>query len=235
MGALKDAARKARRMLHAAQGRDLWFDRQVRWNFVRLGSEYGGWSIRPELLSRHSVVYTFGVGDDVTFDLALIHKFGVHVHAFDPTPRSLAWVKAQTFPPEFHFHPIGIADFDGTARFVMRHADPTWNSYNLSQDTNGAHEVVEAPVKRLSTIMRELGHDHVDLLKLDIEGAEYGVLTDLLQGAVRPPQLLVEFHYWEGAKERVPQTDGAIRALNAAGYKIFARSPVGPEFSFGLG
>lgn len=35
-------------------------------------------------------------------------------------------------------------------------------------------------VRRLDTLMRELGHDTVDLVKIDVEGFEWGVLNSLL-------------------------------------------------------
>ena len=35
-------------------------------------------------------------------------------------------------------------------------------------------------VKRLTTIMRELGHEWVDVLKIDIEGHEWPVLEDMI-------------------------------------------------------
>src|SRR5438309_1074360 len=84
---------------------------------VRLGSEYGGWTIRPDRLESSSIVYSFGVGEDVSFDLALIARFGATIHAFDPTPRSSAWVMAQRLPSAFVFHEWGIANFDGLTTF----------------------------------------------------------------------------------------------------------------------
>ena len=41
--------------------------------------------------------------------------------------------------------------------------------------------------------MREREHDHIDWLKMDIEGAEYRVLSDLLDRHVRISWLSVEF------------------------------------------
>ena len=40
---------------------------------------------------------------------------------------------------------------------------------------------LEVPCVDLATLMRRNGDNHIDLLKLDIEGAEYGVLDDLLR------------------------------------------------------
>src|SRR5207248_3092074 len=88
-----------------------------------------------------------------------------------------------------------------------------------------------APVCRLSTAMRELEHTRIDLLKMDVEGAEYAVLQDMLAGGIRPRQLLVEFHHrFRGVGRRA--TTRALRALDIAGYRIFHVSPTGREFAF---
>ncbi|HEX7718479.1 MAG TPA: hypothetical protein VF389_01635, partial [Woeseiaceae bacterium] len=46
----------------------------------------GGWWFHPDTLHIDSIVYSFGIGEDVEFDLFLIERFGLVVHAFDPTP-----------------------------------------------------------------------------------------------------------------------------------------------------
>ena len=51
------------------------------------------------------------------FDLQLIDSLGVTVHAFDPTPRSVEWVKEQELPQEFIFHPVGLAAENGFMSF----------------------------------------------------------------------------------------------------------------------
>ena len=84
---------------------------------------------------------------------------------------------------------------------------------------------------RLGTILKMLGHSCIDLLKMDIEGAEYDVLADLLTQRIPVKQILVEFHHrWP--QIGVDKTRQAIHALNAAGYKIFSVSPGGEEYSF---
>jgi hypothetical protein len=79
--------------------------------------------------------------------------------------------------------------------------------------------------------MRGFGHERVDLLKLDIEGAEYDVLADLLSSTIRIGQLLVEFHHLK-SKPAQAATRKAVAALNAAGYLITAISDLGVESSF---
>ena len=49
--------------------------------------------------------------------------------------------------------------------------------------------------RRLMTIATMLGHTHINLLKMDIEGAEYTSSSDRLSSGLQIEQLLVEFHY----------------------------------------
>ena len=111
----KDGLRRMRRRVQSALGRDLYVPIEVRCPVAVLGSDYGRWGVCAERLDSRSVVYRFGVGADVSFDLALIQRWDLHVHAFDPTPRSIAWVRRQKLPEPFHFHELGLADYDGVA------------------------------------------------------------------------------------------------------------------------
>jgi FkbM family methyltransferase len=169
------------------------------------------------------------VGEEISFDLELIHRFGVTVHAFDPTPRSIAWVQSRTLPPEFVFHSYGIAGQDGLRRFSPP-ANQNFVSHTLlERDT--PWPTVEVQVRRISSVQQILGHARIDLLKMDIEGAEYEVIDDLLAGPVPVRQLLVEFHHrWP--EVGIAKTRTAIRKLNAAGYRIFSISPSGEEYGF---
>ncbi|MEX2215041.1 MAG: FkbM family methyltransferase [Phycisphaeraceae bacterium] len=194
------------------------------------GSLDGLWCISPRGLSESSIVYSLGVGTDISFDLSLIEVFGLNVWAFDPTPKSLQWLQGQTLPDEFHIVPAGIADYDGEATFAPP-IDPQHVSHTMLDRPATASQAITVPVKTLNTIMRELGHSRIDLLKMDIEGAEYAVLDAMLASTLRPAQLLVEFHH------RFPgvglnRTKQALRKLNAAGYRLFHVSESEMEFGF---
>ena len=95
----------------------------------------------------------------------------------------------------------------------------------------GASGSTEVPAKTLTTIMKDLGHERIDVLKMDIEGAEYSVLEGLLGSAVRPVQILVEFHHRFSSLNK-SQTLKAIRELRQAGYALAHISSTGREFSF---
>ena len=221
-----DPVWRAKRLVRQALGSELRYFPQVRVPKQRCG----GWWFSPEGLSRDSVVYSLGVGEDIGFDLALIERFGASVHAFDPTPGAVQWVKSRHLPAELHFHQLGIADFDGVAEFSAPVAEGNV-CFTLLEREGGRGPSIQADVRRLPTILAELGHDHIDLLKMDIEGAEYTVIPDLVRSGIPVRQILVEFHhrFRNVGNER---TREAVELLLAAGFRILHISASGREYSF---
>jgi hypothetical protein len=73
----------------------------------------------------------------------------------------------------------------------------------------------------------------VDMLKIDVEGAEYLILDGLREGDSLPKQLLVEYHHrFPGiGKQRTAESISKLRQL---GYRIFAISETGREVCFVL-
>ncbi len=192
----------------------------VRVRVWRLGSGDGEWAMAD---CTPGVVYSCGVGKDIRFERDLLTRMPCELHAFDPTPVAIRWIQSQQLPAGFHFHEWGIAGTDGTARFSL----PTGHNVSFVMSQDG----VEAPVKRISTLMRELNHTRIDVLKMDIEGAEYAVLQDIVRTRPDIGQILVEFHH------RMPghtlrETEEAIRGLRSIGYEIFDISPRGSEYGF---
>lgn len=160
-------------------------------NIMYFGSEYGGWHLDTSLISDKSIIWSAGVGTDISFDLTLMGHTNVTIHAFDPTPRCLKWLAGQTLPKTFIMHEYGISNTDGIKRFEF----PEKEEYvSFKESENKGIPTIELPVKKVSTIMKALNHDKIDVLKMDIEGSEYAVIDELLSNKILPIQLLVEFH-----------------------------------------
>jgi FkbM family methyltransferase len=210
-------------------GREPWHFVQVHVAHRGLGSSYGQWTVCLAGLSSQSIVYSFGAGEDISFDLALIDMFGLTVYAFDPTPQSVYWVRKQQLPASFHLVEYGLADRDGLAKFYAP-SNPNFVSHTMLE-VEGAGEYVEVPVRRLVTLATMLNHTDIDVLKLDIEGAEYTALPDILSSNLSIRQILVEFHH-RFANVKVKDTNQAVRLLNRHGYRIFHISQRGDEYAF---
>lgn len=180
---------------------------------------YGGQVVVEGLLNRESVYYGIGVGEDITFDLALIARHGLTAHAFDPVPRAAAHAAvAAAHEPRYVFHPFAVWPRDEMVSFH----EPVRPGY-VSQsavDLHGTPVSFQAQGRSLPSLMAEYGHDHIDLLKVSAEGAEFAILEDLLAGDVRPRLICSEFSL-PADPARVAEIAAQIAG---AGYRMVFRS-----------
>jgi FkbM family methyltransferase len=216
----------------------------------KLGSDYGGWIIPTQLVNDRSICYLAGAGEDISFDVALATSFQCNVYIFDPTPKSKVHFEAlmnaavegttininnnpstpyklnKEIKNYLKFYEIGIWKKQATLRFFSPQ-DDSHVSHSISNLQNTS-KYFEAPVERLSDIMRVKQHEYLDILKLDIEGAEYEVIDSLLEDNVCILILCVEFHLLaEGGLELVQST---ISKLEKRDYFIVARDEL--DFTF---
>ena len=183
---------------------------------LRLGTAYGGWVLPADApLSQDSVCYSAGAGEDISFDCALVERFHCQMRLIDPTPRAIehfnrleqALRSGGLFPinnsrsehytiawkdfRNIRLLPIGLSNKDGTLKFFLpkNPAHVSCSTVNLQK----TDEYFTAECCRFSTIMKRQGDSAVDLLKMDIEGAEYAVIEDLVVSNQLPKLLLIEF------------------------------------------
>ncbi len=213
-------------------GRELWLQTDTNREVL----ESDGWKYIPELLGPRSVVYSLGVGDSIDLDIDLIHRYSLTVHAFDPTPYSLEWVEGLELPENFRFHPWAASGEDGSLRLYRRinkRGKKSGVMWTAEGDAGDDTDFIDAPAYTIATIMQKLGHGQVDLLKVDVEGAEYEILDGLADAASLPTQLLVEYHHrFPGIGKQ--RTAASIENLRKLGYRIFAVSKTGREIGFVL-
>ena len=190
-----------------------------------------GWVVDYSKLNSNSVVYSVGVGSNIDFDLALIEELKLAVYAFDPTPRSIEWIKKQSLSKSFKFIPVGLGSNDGEMEFFPPRKESSTHFSPIDRYDNLGVETIKAPVKTLKSLAQEFGHQTIDLLKMDIEGAEYDVIDNLEEQGVEINQILIEFHHmYKGIS--LDDTKNAIDKLRKLGFELFHISQRTYEFSF---
>lgn len=169
-------------------------------NWKKWGTEYGGWYVPDNYLTENSICYCVGAGEDISFDMALRDNFDCNVITIDPTPRAIKHFNNiqneysktnQNNPDKWSFLPYGLWIKNNVQKFYVpkNNAHVSHSIVNL-QKTN---EFFEAKCKTLKTIMEELKHSNIDLLKMDIEGAEHEVIKQIFKDKIYPKILLIEF------------------------------------------
>lgn len=195
------------------------------------GNQYGGFYLNPNLINEHSVAYSFGIGEDISFDLELIKMHQCRVFGFDPTPKSINWCKKQDLPEGFQFYDFGIAEKTGTAAFYLPNNKEHVSGSMVFQNNLSQKNKVEVKMKSFSDILEMLNHQKIDVLKMDIEGSEYDVIESILASDIEIDQIAIEFHerFFENGKEKSKQF---LEKMKSFGYEIFGISDSYEEISF---
>ncbi len=181
---------------------------------LRVGtwSDGGKWVCDPDRLGPSPIVYSFGVGNEISFDREMASTFGAQVYMFDPTPSvSQMWTAFKAGQAEdtgrIFFHALGLGPV----------------SEEAGKQRALTLEGQVCPVKTLREMAELLGHTHVDIVKLDIEGGEFASLKQMIATSALPAlgvkQVLVEVHLWsDRAFEDLVRI---VRGLADQGYLLF--------------
>lgn len=215
--------------LFSWQGKTFKIDIDI--NYKWYGNEYGGFYVADILLDKDSIIYSVGIGEDISFDKAINSKYGCKVFMFDPTPKSIKWVSNLNLNNQFVFHEYGLYNETCQKTFYLpKKSEHISGSLvqNLNVNSNDSFLVNLLTIEDISKIY---GHSKIDVLKIDIEGAEYDVLDSILNSKLEITQILIEFHS-RFLSNGIELTKTAVGKLHNSGYKIFAFSKTFEEVSF---
>jgi FkbM family methyltransferase len=172
------------------------------------GSDYED-SVRRAITSFSGDVFWDVGANTGYYTLRLAPKFG-QVRAFEPNPDAVKILKnkiAKSRIQNVTVEPIALADSIGTSRlYLFTHVrEKTVGSRNslikdqsMRQDDSPKEEVATTPSIEVETTTADslLGAGKVDLMKIDVEGAEFMVLRGasvaLSQGRIY--RLVIELH-----------------------------------------
>jgi FkbM family methyltransferase len=204
-----------------------WFERRIgrtpvsgRGQPVSIGTAYGGWMVPTALIEPGWICYCVGAGNDISFDLGLIERFDVRVQSVEPVEQYVREARETAAgEPRFAAYQAAIATHDGPIRMQRTH-QPTGlalSSASLFDTSN----FVEVPGRTLASLAGELGHPRIDLLKLDIEGAEYEVVPQLDLDALKVKALALQVHHNRGARA----AQRLIEHLDERGFELIGIRP----------
>lgn len=195
----------------------------------KYGRGNGAWDVAFGSLDENSVVVSAGIGKDISFDLDVNKAHGCRVIMVDPSPTGRQTIEqSKPLPPGVVYEDIGMAESDEDISFALPY-HPDEGSFRLPL-AGYAPPTHSFRCERLSTLMRRHGLKRVDLLKLDIEGFEYGVLRDLLKAKCEVAQICVEFHHGIVPGIRKSNSLWAVLRLAVAGYRLISKDQLNYTF-----
>jgi FkbM family methyltransferase len=225
----------------------------------KLGTTYGGWYVpRVMDLDENSIIYSAGVGEDISFDLLLSDKYKSHIYFIDPTERAL-----KHYESVYEGYDRAIWDFSGqdvqkdywetisglkptlrkmyyvkkglwTGRDILKfykQENEKYVSQSLIKDMFGK-EYDRVEVLSVKDLMREKQNTKIDLLKMDIEGAEVEVLNKMLDDEIYPKYLCIEFDLALKRKDPDNSTKKILERLMRGGYRMLKNDKLNITFIY---
>lgn len=213
----------------------------------KLGTSYGGWYIPIDMsLNANSIVYSGGVGEDMSFDILLQNKYNCYIYLIDPTLKAIKHFSEvkyyynnnklftgniqkdyysciQSSHPNFEkmkYLNIGLWNKTDILKFYRQNNENYVSQSLLNNMFGDKYDIV--PVDSIKNVMKTNGHTMIDLLKLDIEGAEVVTVCQMLDDKIFPTYILIEFDLLLKNKDANNTTKKLIeRLIIKENYKIF--------------
>jgi FkbM family methyltransferase len=167
---------------------------------------------------------------------------GAVIHSFEPSPASFA--ELQSLGDELtHCHNLALSDVDGIVEFFsndISHTNSVFRVNPQSRDSlffaehrrSGAgtpermfNRQMQVPAARLASFCAQQGIEHVDLLKLDVQGAERRILDGGGEVLRHTDSIILEimlFDYYEHQGSFL-QIESVLHPL---GFRLFSISEI---------
>ena len=208
-----------------------WREWRLPRGFVRLGTRYGGWWVFGPAIRSDPLLVDCGLGRDISFPIAFLERFGGRVVGIDPNPVAIEYARAHA--------PTGMtvrteAFWTQSGDHITFHlprpldqlppgADGVSGSV-LASHSYAGQTALEVPTTSLAAVLAQTERQDCDVLKLDIEGAEYDVVEALCTTGElqRVRQLLVEYHH-HCTDRSLQDTLGSVAHVQASGFVLCHR------------
>ena len=208
----------------------------------------------PVTDGKDCLIYDFGIRQQPHFGQMMASHFGCEVHAFDPSAVSVDWYHGLDADhplktmDNYHFHEYGVGPHDGITEMyeynwgqvsTIRYPKFLYDCGPIAMDismrtqcekTRMKQETIPLDIKTMKTIRKELGHEDrdIDVVKIDVEGSEYGFLYSIFDDYVCPDfikQVSLEWHHFafdsrfgEGSSPHINQLSTLMHACGLKTY-----------------
>jgi FkbM family methyltransferase len=146
------------------------------------------------------------------------------VHSFEPDPETFKWLSANlrlNQRKNVHLNQLALSDAPGKTTFYLSTPDDI-GCNSLAKPANYSGREVEVTTTTVDSYLEQQRVPRVDLLKADIEGAEYAMLSGAcsLLSSDHKPIIIMEF---EEASQRKLKSSCAKLAdfLSSHGYALY--------------
>jgi FkbM family methyltransferase len=188
------------------------------YSYTSLGSVYGEWTFHNKI-SPNPTVLSCGAGEDISFDIDFLNHFFGKIYLIDPTPRAIKHynlVKKKfgnkkkinyMFGGKQSIDSYNLKKINSNNLKLIKKAvwiknkklkfyepkDKNHVSFSLNKNINSNGKFIEVEGIDILSIIDKYNIKDIEIIKLDVEGAELIIIEDLFNKNIFPRQILFEF------------------------------------------
>lgn len=185
---------------------------------IQYGTDYGGFFVDPSRISTGGLALCAGVGEDVSFDYMLLKEHKMRVIAIDPTEKAERYVKRLSLP-NYTFLKSALVSSKNKSEYIDIFENK--RDDHVSESVLSTHtSIVDSKHRKvrcvsIDSLVSQFGK--FDLIKIDVEGAEYEIIDSL--DHIDAEQICLEFH--DHCTHYTKQdTQDRIRKIVSLGYDL---------------
>lgn len=225
-----------------------------------MGSKYGLKTYVPSDKLVGCAILSAGCGEDISLDTEFAARWNANIILIDPTPRAIEHVKlimaaigqhrsqpwnnsgkqdltsydlSKVAKSQLKLVEAALWDEEGSIDiFPPKEAQHV--SHSISDLQNNRAKIsgaLHVNSRTIESIMKEFDLPTIEIVKLDIEGAEVEVLDDMFSNRIFPNQILVEFdEVLYPSRTSQDRINHGFEAVKNNGYECFSKNHA--DFSF---
>jgi len=164
-------------------------------------------------LTSESTVFDIG-GYRGNFVREIVARYDPHVYVFEPVPEFFEQlVEEFGANPKVKICDCGLSDVDSISQIALADEGSTIYMTGEMQTT--------VRLRDIQTVVRELGISRIDLIKINIEGGEYGLLRRMLETKLVSAcqDIQVQFHsFYPNSQKLRSEIRGALQETHFVTY-----------------
>lgn len=152
---------------------------------------YANYCLPKNLVENVKNVLSFGIHNDTKFeDMLLRENKEINLHMYDPTPKTIEYLKTKNYPKNVSFYPVAYAKEKGKMNFYFDENHPEL-CFSLLPLWGDKSKHITVDTTNLVNIKKE-NNINYDIIKADIEGVWYDFCTEVLDNNINFKVLLIE-------------------------------------------
>ena len=145
----------------------------------------------------------------------IVERYDPLIYAFEPNPKSFAALqKKSESNPKLRPLPYGLGDEDVTVEFTL---NGLGSSMCDERDSHSDTPRIKVDIADIERVWRDLKLGQVDLMKINIEGAEFPLLDKMIKANLlnNVACFMIQFHEWHpGAYHRRRKIRNSLAATH---------------------